>query len=228
LVRPLPRKPLTQTNGNILDARMTAPACTTTAPGTTTHRSDALFPKIRLSSATVPTSTAMFMTFPCVLLFKNLVDSVCAFSRSMAVIAVSSASFVNAASPAFLGPLGHLHVFRALGGVHGAGCPWWGLGWGRIDQRLSGLSNAKFSKGAIGEGLSIVENRLAGSTLLETGTRTIPVLSTVVDSTWQSLHSAPVAQCEIYVTRHGSILKPYFSFFWGCYRASFSSWISQR
>src|SRR5206468_1002506 len=43
-----------------------------------------------------------------VLSFKDLVDSDFVASRSMVVIAVTSASFVNAASAAFLGPRGTL------------------------------------------------------------------------------------------------------------------------
>ncbi|MEO6664929.1 MAG: RHS repeat-associated core domain-containing protein [Rubrivivax sp.] len=75
--------------------------------------------------------------------------------------------------------LGRLAASTALGAVGG------GLGGRGLTGLMRGLSNG--TKGQIGETLSIVNNRLGGSRLLSTQTRSIPGQRTIVDSTWRSL-----------------------------------------
>lgn len=59
------------------------------------------------------------------------------------------------------------------------------LGGEALPAALKWLPNN--AKGAIGEGLSYISNRLAGSTYLEGGMQSIPGFSTFVDSTWQAV-----------------------------------------
>jgi RHS repeat-associated protein len=73
---------------------------------------------------------------------------------------------------------GGLVMATAMGALGG------GLGSRALTGSLRGLSNA--SKGRIGETLSIVKNRLSGSRLIETQTRSIKGYRTIVDSTWES------------------------------------------
>ena len=73
---------------------------------------------------------------------------------------------------------GQVGLSAALGAVGG------GLGGRGLTAGLRGLSNA--TKGSIGEGLSYVENTLAGSTNLGTQVG-IDGLTTIADSQWQSL-----------------------------------------
>jgi RHS repeat-associated protein len=60
-----------------------------------------------------------------------------------------------------------------------------GIGGKGLSGILKGLGMT--AKGRIGEGLSILENRLAGSRLLEAGTKSIDGQRTIVDSTWRSI-----------------------------------------
>jgi RHS repeat-associated protein len=73
---------------------------------------------------------------------------------------------------------GQVGVSAALGAVGG------GLGGKGLSSALKGLSRPL--KGDIGEALSMVENRLAGSRLVNTQTK-IPGQRTIADSTWDSL-----------------------------------------
>jgi RHS repeat-associated protein len=77
---------------------------------------------------------------------------------------------------------GRLLASTALGAVGG------GLGGRGLSSMVKGLSNG--AKGNLGEALSLVENRLAGSRLLSTQARSIPGQSTIVDSTWRSAGGA--------------------------------------
>jgi RHS repeat-associated protein len=78
--------------------------------------------------------------------------------------------------------LTRLATSTALGALGG------GLGGRGLTSMMRGLSNS--TKGTVGETLSLVENRLAGSTLLNTQTASIPGQRTIVDSTWRSLSGA--------------------------------------
>src|SRR5262249_28188751 len=73
---------------------------------------------------------------------------------------------------------GQVGVSAALGAVGG------GLGGKGLSTALKGLSRPL--KGQIGEGLSMIENRLAGSRLVNTQTR-IPGQRSIADRTWDSL-----------------------------------------
>jgi len=75
--------------------------------------------------------------------------------------------------------IGQVLASGALGAIGG------GIGGKGLSSVLRGLSNK--AKGGIGEGLSILENRLGLNRLVETQTRSIPGQRTIVDSTWRSI-----------------------------------------
>ncbi|TNY26229.1 hypothetical protein BV497_09855 [Fulvimonas soli] len=81
---------------------------------------------------------------------------------------------------------GNLHCVNwwEVGASAGLGALGGGFGGSELSSALRGISNT--AKGEIGETLSIVENRLAGSTLVARNEATISGLTTQVDSTWMS------------------------------------------
>ncbi|WP_321166292.1 RHS repeat-associated core domain-containing protein, partial [Luteimonas huabeiensis] len=78
--------------------------------------------------------------------------------------------------------VGALLTATALGAVGG------GLGANALTRAARGMTNS--TKGRVGEALSIANNKLKGSRLIETQTRSIPGYRTVVDSTWRSWRGA--------------------------------------